>query len=206
MILVRCDVSVFTTSGSLTGDWLPETECVPLSTLLSDGEDPTRVTELRLLGEHGALKTVISKQRGMRVCGVIVKLLLPVKVSLLLDAATFGIDRWHVLPSWESWLCSTRIDTDLWLMGGDRVSEGFVGLWRTIFGWACSLILASSRVSSSSARNRGLRMQTRSLMRTYIFGVWISNVCALGNRNYASGLVRWVLNRNLKQNWRRWSF
>lgn len=49
--------------GSFAGEWLGETDCVPDSLLLSEGDDPTRVTELKLLGEQGALNTVASRQR-----------------------------------------------------------------------------------------------------------------------------------------------
>lgn len=49
--------------GSFAGEWLGEADCAPDSLLLSEGDDPTRVTELKLLGEQGALNTVASEQR-----------------------------------------------------------------------------------------------------------------------------------------------
>lgn len=98
--------------GSFAGEWLGETDCAPDSLLLSEAEDPTRVTELKLLGEQGALNTVASGQR-IHMCFKKFHLTtvdLPVKVSLLLEAATFGIDKWQP-SSWESFVCSTLIDT-----------------------------------------------------------------------------------------------
>lgn len=71
-------------------------DCWPLVSPESEPVDPTKVTELRLLGEHGALNIVTSGKKHWEQCYIFrnnefLFYVLPVSVSLLLDAVTLGI-------------------------------------------------------------------------------------------------------------------